>query len=65
MPIGIFALLFRLTGYGRILYTYSVQIGYASLSSIESTREEAVPAFLSSGRWMKEGNSELGIRVYR
>jgi hypothetical protein len=32
---------------------------------IEHTREEAVPTFLSSGRWIKEGNNELGIRVYR
>jgi hypothetical protein len=59
------ALLFGLTGYGRILYIYSVKIRYASLSSIKNAREEVVPAFLSSGRWIKEGNSELGIRVYR
>ena len=56
---------FRLTGYGRISYIYWSKTSLASMSSIEHTREEAVPTFLSSGRWIEEGNSELGIRIYR
>jgi hypothetical protein len=50
----------RLTGYGSILYTYPISDQLCSILSIEHTREEAVPTFLSSGRWIEEGNSYLG-----
>ena len=56
---------FRLTEYGRISYIYWSKTSFASMALIEHTREEAVPAFLSSGRWIKDGSNELGIRVYR
>jgi hypothetical protein len=54
-----------LTEYGRISYIYWSKTSFASMALIEHTREEAVPTFLSSGRWIKDGNNELGIRVYR
>jgi hypothetical protein len=57
---------FRLTGYGRILYTYSVP---------DQPRQQVVDRAHQRGsrshisfiwiRWMKQGNGELRIRAYR